>query len=347
MADYSTEELVGVIETVKTPTKFFLDKFFKIKHTSVSEKISFDEVSKDLEVMAPFVSPLVEAKPNTRDGYQSKTFTPAYVKEKDPIKPTDHVTRLPGEPIGGDLSPESRMDRERVRLLHRHKQRIELRWEWMAAMAVIHGKVTIAGEDYPAVEVDFGRSPSHEVVISDAGQKWDNPAAPVGEQLEDYSMQIADAVGTSATDVLISAETWKKLRKNTDMLEEADRRRGVSNIPILSPQTTQDVSYKGQWGDFHFWVHSGKYRDLDGNIQKYVADDKAYLIADSGDDGTQGLHGIKAFGAIYDIQAGLAPLEMFPKTWEVEEPSVEMLLTQSAPLMIPGRPNAVIELTVV
>ena len=167
MSDYSTADYWGVIETVQTPTHFFLDRYFKIKHNSEQPEIKFDEVSKDISVMAPFVSPLAVADTNQSKGYQVTSFTPAYLKEKDMLTPSQGVTRLPGEPLNGKLTPAERTEKNRVGIVAEHKSKMRARWEWMAAMVTLHAKVTISGKNYPTRVVDFGRDPSHHVVITD------------------------------------------------------------------------------------------------------------------------------------------------------------------------------------
>ncbi|UXM94032.1 major capsid protein [Bartonella sp. HY329] len=117
-------------------------------------------------MMAPFVLPLVVAKPQQRTGYGVKSFRPAYVKPKHQIKLGDFVSRLPGEALTGELSMEERRNREIVRLIAEQKRQIFARWEWMAAQAIINGKVEVSGEDYPAQIVDFGRHQNNEIMIS-------------------------------------------------------------------------------------------------------------------------------------------------------------------------------------
>src|SRR5690606_20901096 len=48
----------------------------------------------------------------------------------------------------------------------------------------------------------------------------------------------------------------------------------------------------------------------------------------------------RAFGAIMDKKAGWRATPVFPKMLEQEDPSAVYRMTQSAPLMIPTRPNA-------
>ena len=51
------------------------------------------------------------------------------------------------------------------------------------------------------------------------------------------------------------------------------------------------------------------------------------------------INGISCYGAIMDRRAQLQALSMFPKVWDEEDPSVTYSMTQSAPLMVPLRPN--------
>lgn len=347
---YDTADLIGVIETTHTAPTFFLERFFKREPIlSTSAAIVFDEVLEGLPVMAPFVSPIVQAKPQKRSGFQAKHFTPAYVKPKHFIKPGDFVTRVAGEGLLGELTPQARYDREVVRLLALQKRQIEARWEWLAAKAVIDGKVTITGEDYPAAEVDFGRDADNEIIITGAGNIWSDPDADIAAMFEDWSDQILEQTGFAGTDVVMAPEIWRLFRKNKVVLRDADLRRAISAVPNIQPQVaTQNARYVGKWGEFDLWVYAGRFKDQDGSLSRALeATDVIMTAAPSEADGTGGVEGIRAFGAIQDKKAGLQPIDIFPKTWEEEDPSGEQLMSQSAPLMIPGRPNAVIKAKVV
>ena len=58
------------------------------------------------------------------------------------------------------------------------------------------------------------------------------------------------------------------------------------------------------------------------------------------------VEGVRCFGAVLDKSAGYQAVDYFPKMWEEEDPSVEYLMTQGAPLMVPSDPNATFMLTV-
>lgn len=346
---YETSELVETITTIRTQPRFFLDRYFlSTPYLSTRSEIVFDEVLEDLPVMAPFVSPIVRAKPQRRHGFEAKTFSPAYVKPKHTVKPRDFITRSPGESLLGSMSPQERRERAVLDLLALQKRQIEARYEWMAAMAVINGAVTVQGEDYPQVLVDFGRSASHSIVLAGAGVVWSDPNTDIGSQLEEWSDRILQATGFPGTDLVMSPEAWKNFRKNDGVLADADRRRGVTSVPSLQARKAMEgARYVGQFGEFECWVYAGKFKDQDGGTSRALgAGEVIMTAAPSEESGTGGVHGIKAFGAIEDVKAGLQPIEIFPKMWEEEDPSVEHLMSQSAPLMIPGRPNAVIKVVV-
>jgi hypothetical protein len=346
MSDYSTSDYWGVIETVQTPTLFFLDRYFKIKHNSEQPEIKFDQVSKEISVMAPFVSPLAVADTNKSKGYQAETFTPAYLKEKDMLTPSQGVTRLAGEPLNGNLTPAQRTDRNRVDIVAEHKSKMRARWEWLAAMVTLHAKVTISGKNYPTRVLDFGRDPGHHIVITDANKKWDNVDANIHDQLEDYSHIISKAVGSAGTDVIMNQETWKHVRKNKGLKEDADLRRGITSVPNLSPDAEAFISYKGSYGDFNIYVHNGEYKDVDGLMKPYIEDGYVHMVAPTGSDGKAGIHGIQGFGRVHDFDADEGLFDIFTKDWREKEPSGEVILSQSAPLMIPGRPNATLKIKV-
>ena len=92
-------------------------------------------------------------------------------------------------------------------------------------------------------------------------------------------------------------------------------------------------------GRLELYTYAESFVDQDGNAQDILA---PLDVVGTG----PGLQGVRCFGAIKDKRAGLKALEMFPKMWDVEDPSVTYTMTQSAPLMVPAQPNASFKLTV-
>src|SRR4051812_26570948 len=110
MADiFSTDTLNAVVANLKVPQSGLLDRFFPneqrpnlggIDAGESAELIHFD-VDNAKRRMAPFVSPLVEGKVVQSRGYATKTFKPAYIKDKRVWDGNRALKRTIGEQVGG------------------------------------------------------------------------------------------------------------------------------------------------------------------------------------------------------------------------------------------------------
>lgn len=343
-----TVDLLGVIATAPKAPNFFLDRYFRgDNRLSVKAHIDFDEVLDGLPVMAPYAYPEVAGKVQSAQGYQIKIFQPAYVKSKHILKPKDSIKRRPGEPFFGELSPERRRDLALIDLLEYQKSSIMTRLEYMAARALIDGKVKIEGEDYPTQIVDFGRDPNNTVYISNANDKWSNDQADIVNQLQRFSMQTLTKSGFAAKDIIMSPAAWMAFSTNKSVLTQAGLQHGVTKMPDLTPTVPDAIGmdYKGEYGKYSIFVYERSFREQNGEDVSVLGDNEILLIARPDETGKGGVEGVKAFGAILDHEI-LTPTDMFPKTWYQQDPSGLFVMTQSAPLMIPGRPNATLKATV-
>ena len=167
---YDTNTLIQVVPNLKRAQKFLLDTFFPNIVMSDSEYVSID-VDVGIRRMAPFVSPLVEGKLVEQRKIQTNVFKPAYIKDKRAPDLRKPVRRMIGERIGGDMSGS---EREMANLEFEMSDQIDMidrRLEWMAAQALVGATVTIAGEGFPSVVVDFGRDSTLSVALS-GGAQW-------------------------------------------------------------------------------------------------------------------------------------------------------------------------------
>jgi len=111
----------------------------------------------------------------------------------------------------------------------------------------------------------------------------------------------------------------------------------------LSARTSLDLGpdamrggavFKGQIGDFRIWVYTASYVDDDGTTQKYIPDGHVLMVSASQ------LEGVRHYGAIRDEAAGFQALDYFSKSWTQPDPAGRWLMLQSAPLIVPYRPDA-------
>lgn len=327
-----TTTLLGLRAELPKFTPFFLTMFFPDIMNFHTEKVEFDKIKKDKK-LAPFVSPMVAGKANKAKGGISSSFTPAYVKPKDIVDPRRLLRRLPGEGLTGVLSPIQRRLAIVMDLLDEQEKQITRREEWMAVQAVLNGKVTIEGEDYETQEVDFGRDPENNITLT-LGDRWSQQDVDYdpANDIEDWAEQ-STAV---ESDLIFSKKGWRLFRKFKAVKIERDAdQKGSTTELQLGPQVAKEVQYKGTYGEYRCYVYAGKYDNAKGEEVAFMPDATLLLAP-------QGYDGVRCYGAIQDAKAnadGIVSESRHSKNWFTDDPSIENLMTQAAPLMVTMTPN--------
>lgn len=324
---------MGVVASLIEPPSFFLDRFFNRISTDDSEEIHFDVIEKTRR-LTPFVSPLVEGKVVESQGFVTNTFKPAYLKDKRVWNGTRALKRSPGEQIGGSLSP---MDRTRALLafdLQDQVQMLTRRLEVMAAQALVTGTVTVAGDLYPTQVVNFGRQSANTVVLTGSAL-WDAAGVNPLDNLQDWALIVLQACGAMPTDIIMDVAAWKIFRGNPQVTARLNLQRVYQAPPTMAQdaQMKEGGVFMGTIDGFNIWVYAGYYLDQ-ANTQQLIIPNRTVLMA------TPQIEGVRAFGAIRDEEAGYQAVPYFPKSWVEKDPAVRYLLMQSAPLVVPTRPNA-------
>lgn len=339
MADlFSTSTLNAIVQDLRVPAAGFAQKYFGQMQTFETEEIHFDIDNKPRRI-APFVSPLVGGKIVKSRGFQTATFKPAYVKDKRVFHPARSIKRAMGERIGGEpMSPDQRQQVLLMQDLQDQLEMLERRLEWMASQALLNGSITVAGEDYPSVLVDFGRSAGNTIVKT-GGNKWNDAGVNPLDDLQDWSDQMIKLVGVAMTDVTMTVDVWKIFRKNAFVEKRLDRMRGTSSIQQDAPNR-EGLIYQGTIDGFNIYTYSGWYVDPTTGVET------AYLpagtvIGAAGD----AVEGVRNYGAILDNDS-MQAVPYFVKSWLENDPSMRYLLMQSAPLLTPYRVNATLRATV-
>ena len=337
---YETWEIDEMVRAIERPNPFLLRMFFPNVREENAKVIEFDIVEGGRR-LAPFVSPLVQGQPVRSRGYKTQTLTPAYIKPSAIIHPNQGWTRRPGEPYGGNLTPRERLDRVLAEQIAEHDEMIDNRLEWMAAQALINGSITVSGESYPTVVVEFGRNSNLYKELESSVQWHKSEADPLAD-IEMMALDIRQySYGAVADTVVMDGKAWDLMRtrisSNAQLRVQFDNtlRLGSSSAEI-GPRNDIDGEYVGRLaGRFDLWVYDGTYEDEEGVGQKYLPDYHVIVGSRAGVQGTQ------YFGAIQDLDAGLVPMRHFVKTKVKFDPSGLEVLSQSAPLVAPKRPNAV------
>lgn len=335
---YSTDALLATVEDLTVPGSAMLDAFFGVQETHDTEEIHFDR--KDgAKKLAPFVSPLVAGKIMQERGFSTSSFRPAYIKPKTPLDPNRPLKRAIGERIGGgELSPDARERIQVAGTLDDQVQYIRNRLEWMACEVLRTGAVTISGDGYQTVSLDFGRDSAHTVALA-GGALWSAGTAEISDNLTDWSLLVAKNGGSAAEDVVMDPDAFKAFIKQEDVAGKLDRRNLTDNQIAGGAAKYKGLTYKGEFDGFRVWVYQDWYANDAGVMTPFLPSGTVIMPG-------RDMLGIQAFGAIRDPHAGFRSLPFYPRSWMEDDPAQRVIMTQSAPLVYMQRPNATLAATV-
>jgi len=326
-AGYDTTTLLGVKEILPKFTPLFIQMFFPTIATFPTEEVAFDKIKKDRR-LAPFVAPMVSGRARKERGGFLTTLKPAYIKSTDIVRPTRLIKRRPGEPLDTQLSAADRHDAVVADILVEQEEEITTREEWMAVQAVLYGKVVIEGEDYETQEVDYGRSPENQITLAGAA-KWnaqDVETYDPTDDLEDWASATTGSAGLVVMDKL----AWRLFSRFKAVKDKLETRRGSTSQLELGPQLEKEVMRKGFFGEYEIIVYTGKYTNAQ-DVKVNFMPDYSVLIAPASTDN------VMAYGGIQDAKAnanGIAEADRYPSNWFTDNPSVEWLQTQAAPVPV-------------
>lgn len=343
---YTTAELLEVTSNIRQSTQPFWSSFFTRQINFTTEEIFFDRVDADYRKLAPLVVPNVQGQMMRGvQPYTSLSFKPAYIKVKDAVDVNRVIERRAGESlITGSLSLQQRKDAAIADILRYHDTLLQNRYEWLAAEALIKGQVTLTGENYPTTTINFQRHASLTYTLSGAAA-WTQASATPLSDIRNARTNAQNRSGATIRRLVFGGTAWDLFASRVDLKAIQDR-----NFDGLAVQIQRDYDafenqeYMGRYGgvfggnSMELWVDRSKYVDEAGNEQFYMPQNNVVGFAE--------MEGVRCFGAIKDFDAGLQPLERFQKMWRENDPSAEFILTQSAPLMVPKKPNASFRLIV-
>lgn len=340
---WETAELMQVAyaDQAAPPDGFWM-RFFPRPFYSDAQKIFFDQITPRDRRLAPYVAPNVQGRVMRQRGRAVASFAPAYLKPKFQVDPSKAITRRVNEPIStigaAPLTMDQRYDAAVADNIVSAREMIERRWDHMACKAILDGGVTIKGEDYPEVYVDFNRDPGLTMTLIGSA-KWDAS----GDAMTDIgaARKKSFPLGRAPIKTLIfGSDAWTAASEQASFKALLDnmKRGSESNYNTTGLTDGSPVEYVGQIsgpggaGRLDLWTYSNDYEDDDGVSVPYMDPGDVVGVGTA-------VGGVRAFGAIMDKKAGLQPLPIFPSMWDADDPSATWTMAQSAPLMVPTNPN--------
>jgi hypothetical protein len=308
-----------------------------------TESIDFEVVSRRYKKLAPFVAPNVQGRVIDTQGSRVVRFKPPYIKVKSIVDPTKALARVPGEYIYNNLSNNQRRLANIAENLREQRSRIENREEWLAARAIIDGNVTISGEDYAPHEIDFGRDPSLTITLTGTNV-WSNAASdPLGDILT-AKRNVNRLSNGTVNRIVFGMDAWDAFAQRLgfdnpgigNLLDTNFRGSDTDVSRILNGY--EGVEFAGRvrgssGAGFDAYVYTGGYDDDNGANVPLLGATQVVGVGNSFD-------GVRCYGAIMDANAGYRAIPVFVKNWKNEDPSVEYIMSQSAPLFVPAEPDA-------
>lgn len=354
---WDTRTSLGVFRDVD-PVYQYWTPWFGNQINSESEYIEFDKLPVRNRRLAAFTMPLSRGKPVYDDKVEVFRLKPAYVKVEDVVDELMPLRKRAGidSPILDveRLSPMQRLALIKTQITIEHVQAIQRTWDWLAAKAIIDGKVTLSGENYPTTLVDFQRAANHTIVLG-VGERFGDTDVSIVDFFQLVIDRMTDApFGAVPTRATMGGAVWAKMRKDSEFLDHLDtQKRGSSNITFERDLVPGEKIFKvgemligGNSGQvIELWVNNETYLDPNTGVQTRYLDATDIVFTGTAD----AVMGYRCFGRIIDRAANYEPLPIFPRNWldENSDPVTEFMSHKSAPLMVPINPNATLKATVV
>jgi len=244
-----------------------------------------------------------------------------------------YAVGIAGEMIGGALTPAARMQANLASELSDQLNMLKRRLEVMASEAMRTGKVTVKGDGYPTVVVDFGRNAAHTVTLG-GGVMWTDTGVSPLDDVEDWSLTMLKNSGAVVTDVVMDVKAMRLFKADQRVKDTINTDFGGMDEMKLAAMAKQGLSYQGRVDMVRYWAYSDWYNDPDTDAVTEMIPEYTVIL------GSDQMDGTRHFGAIKDEKAGYQALETFSKSWTEEDPSQRLLLMQSAPLVVPYRKDA-------
>jgi hypothetical protein len=142
--------------------------------------------------------------------------------------------------------------------------------------------------------------------------------------------------GVFPTDVLMTTDVWKVFRNDPTVLQVLNVFRSYNSAPSLdpSPLMAEGGVQMGTIEGFNIFVYAGWYVDPATGVETPILPPGTVTLV------SPAIEGVQAYGAIRDEEIGLQPVPYYVKSWIQPDPAVRYVMLQSAPIMVPYRPNA-------
>ena len=327
---YEPRYLRGVIEKVKPVKQFFHTRFFP-ESIMIPTKTLTIEYAENERRLAGYTSPEIGGVPDTREGYEVRTYHTAYICPSRTITDDTLAQKLLGEsPFNSGLTPEDRAAQIAAKDINGLQERIMRREEYMCARCIQDGKLEIIGHGVNEV-VDYQFS---GIETTQSADKWASSYDLIGK-LSSKAAEMRKS-GSNPDTLILGTDAASALLANTKIQKLMDMRQ--VDMGNIKPEELEDgvmyigrIAMPGFIGDIYSYDEF--YKDDSGNDMPLIDPSTAILI-------NSRLKNAMIYGAVtyIDRRTGEYVSEMnpyVPYTDYSVNPPVKTLYMASRPLPLP------------
>lgn len=277
-----TYELLGVVERIKAPATYLVDKFFPNKMpVSYTDWVSV-EYRKAGRLLSPYVVKGSKGVNINRGGSRIKNYKAPMIGPRRVIGLGDIEQRQFGEtPIFSTVKPEERAARMQALDLIELRQMNQNTKAKQAADILQTGKMTIRGyaDDGKTVEVD-------EINFDWTGKfnplvKWDEAGADIYGDLKAASERIQEDSGYVPT-LMLCGRNVEKYLLNNDTLSKwlaVPNRENLTMMSFAPRYTSPQARFIGHLSSLNLEIisYTETYTDDDGIVKPFIDPDNVII----------------------------------------------------------------------
>lgn len=345
----SWSTLTASINEMKSPQAFLQNRFFSRAIPVPTRDIELSVLRRGRR-MAPFVKRNGAALMVSGGSEEFKNVRPAHIRIKRPVTSGELVEkRRAGSSIfpgadGVQAAIEEFLAREQGFML----DDVTNSEEYLCAMA-LRGLISYEAADEESFEVNFGRSASHDIVLTGA-DLWSAPTtAKPSEQFLAASKLINDDVSLVPTIALMgedAAAAFLATDEAKALLRGFNNNLVLGSIDLTQQFQESGAMYLGTYtNSIQIWTYGRSVIKPDGSSFSLIRPDYVEFVA-----AVPAAQMVRYYGAIEDVglfQGQLLQSQRFSKSWVEQDPPARQLLVESNPLPCLRRPDATVSIKVI
>lgn len=335
---FDTRNMIQALRQMLPVKTFLKDNFFPEVSIHNTRNIDID-IKKGKRRLPLYVKREAEGTLVERIGFVTRSYTPPYIKPKMVTTATDFLKRDENRTVyQTDEGPMARAQRRLGEDLSDLEEMITRAEEYQAAQLLQGGILSLKGDGFTDT-IDFEVPASHKPVLA-GGDLWDSTTEEPLEDLRVWKRLVKKDSGLNITDVIMGTEALDAFLKSPQVVNSLDTRR--MDLGTIIPEEMADgVTFYGRIRDVgvDLWTYDEWYVDPISGVETAMVDPKKVIVA------TRRARTAVHYGAIEDLDANFA-MARFAKSWKKDDPSAQMIMVQSAPLVALHQVDAFIIATV-